>query len=177
VKIGIRKLRELLNSLEEILRRADMQSARFGYPAGMPNEVELPIDEREVDEFIKGRTRAWRRSWLVSPLRGVVEEMREALGLPVLAEGEPTPHKDAPLIDEKVAERDGRVWEIEVTQADEPEANRTDYFTLYELAQHKGSLPYRIAATMQPGDSFTYVSEESLTRWHINCSTPGREEG
>ena len=58
--------------LREVRRLATLETASFRSvgPATDP----LPADERDVDKFIKDRTRIHRETWILPPLDRMIEE-------------------------------------------------------------------------------------------------------
>jgi len=76
------------------------------------------------------------------------------------------------------ASKDSRIWQFKVTQADDPEGNSEDYYLLRDLERIAGEQLgdiYKFAQSMQPGDSFTYTSEQALCTFRVKCSD-GREQ-
>lgn len=62
--------REVLELLNRALIDAQMERANFNSLIPLEN---LPKTEGEVTEFIKGRTRLYRESWIVSPLKQAIK--------------------------------------------------------------------------------------------------------
>jgi hypothetical protein len=58
--------------IAEVLRVASMETASFSR-IGAP-VTELPMDESEVTGFICRRTRLWRESYILAPLRALLEK-------------------------------------------------------------------------------------------------------
>lgn len=61
--------REVLQILNQVLIDAQMERAAFSqiHPKGP-----FPTNEAEVDKFIKDRTRIYRDSWIILPLKRVI---------------------------------------------------------------------------------------------------------
>ena len=62
--------REVLELLNRALTDAQMERASFSqiHPKGP-----FPTCEAEVDKFIKDRTRLYRESWIIGPLRQAIK--------------------------------------------------------------------------------------------------------
>jgi len=74
--IGKKKMRRIVSELKEIKRVATMKTASFSSIASIGD---FPSKEKDVDSFIKERTRLWRRSWLVDPLQKIIEDLSKGL--------------------------------------------------------------------------------------------------
>lgn len=61
--------REVLEILNRVLIDAQMERAAFGQ---LNTREPLPTNEAEVDKFIKERTRLYRQSWIISPLKRAI---------------------------------------------------------------------------------------------------------
>lgn len=67
-----------LNRLREIARTATMETAGFDFPhekVSAPRETFGPVEEMRIDDLIKTRTKIWRDSWIVNPLREMIERI------------------------------------------------------------------------------------------------------
>jgi hypothetical protein len=152
-----------LRELEDVLRHATLNTSSFGHIGTMADGADFPVDEREVDAFIRERTRIYRRSWILSPLLRVINTLRirdrqDAIEMPELI-----PDR------ERRARKDKRAWDVSTRVADDPEANADHTYRLDELKALRSNPVFRLAATMQPGDKLTYVSEDALTTFAVRC--------
>lgn len=62
--------KHVLSLLREVLQAAQMERAEFSRI--IPNDS-LPQSEKEVTAFIKERTRIYRESWIINPLKEVID--------------------------------------------------------------------------------------------------------
>ena len=62
--------REVLGLLNQVLVDAQMERASFSQIA---TKGPFPTTEAEVTAFIKERTRIYRESWIISPIKRVIE--------------------------------------------------------------------------------------------------------
>jgi hypothetical protein len=69
----------LRGALEKALSVARMDNCSFESTVLRP-DYPLPKSEKEVDAFIKGRTKIWRDSWLVPPLERALEKVQRRDG-------------------------------------------------------------------------------------------------
>lgn len=69
----------LRGAIEKALKHARMDNCYFAETMLKP-EFPLPKTEKEVDAFIKGRTKLWRESWLIPPLERALEKVKRRDG-------------------------------------------------------------------------------------------------
>lgn len=80
-------LSRILGQLKEALETATMEKSSFSrlhvswVKEEERNWVDYPTCEKEVDAFIKYRTRLWRSSWLEGPVARAITEIRERIEL------------------------------------------------------------------------------------------------
>lgn len=68
--LGVRPQQELLRLFEDALRSAKLETADFGT---ICQSGPFPTQERQVTKFIRERTRLYRESWIISPLREAIK--------------------------------------------------------------------------------------------------------
>lgn len=61
--------REVLGLLNQVLIDAQMERAAFSQ---IHAKGPFPTNEAEVDKFIKDRTRLYRESWIIAPLKRAI---------------------------------------------------------------------------------------------------------
>ena len=67
-------------AIEDVLRHADMATASFGWDKVTTSHNAMDPDGRagngtvdvDVTEFVRRRTRIWRETWLIEPLRAIL---------------------------------------------------------------------------------------------------------
>lgn len=65
------KLYKATNLIKQVVEVTSMKRSDFSHvPTG---DIKYPTNEREVNAFIKERTRLWRETWIESPLVEALE--------------------------------------------------------------------------------------------------------
>jgi len=74
------KMEKILSKLREIQRISTMKTSDFSYHFCIDyEEFGFPTKEKEVNKFIKGRTKLWRNSWIVDPLKEIIKEIENEI--------------------------------------------------------------------------------------------------
>jgi hypothetical protein len=71
--------RSIIDKLSELLGYAKMDSASFGFPSEKVSSsphMEPPIVEMNVTDFIKEKTRVYRETWMIPPIKELLEIVR-----------------------------------------------------------------------------------------------------
>ena len=71
-----RELKKLKTELEVVRRTATMEHSHF---ENITSNATHTVNEREVTDFVRERTRLWRESWLVHPLDVMIERIEDCL--------------------------------------------------------------------------------------------------
>ena len=77
----IRKLkieREIIPILKDVFRVATMKNTRFGDLLDFDDNC-LPKTKKEVNVFIKKETKLWRETWILEPLKSVIEKLEQEI--------------------------------------------------------------------------------------------------
>jgi hypothetical protein len=71
-----KELRFLIQRLSEVVQIATMNSANFDC-----NSCDPPtsFDSEHPTEYIRQKTKLWRETWIIEPLRTLIERYEEAL--------------------------------------------------------------------------------------------------
>lgn len=72
-KLGKKKAKIILRKLREVRKTATMESASF-YLQKEPGDW-LKMGNETDTELIREATKLWRQSWILHPLREVIEEL------------------------------------------------------------------------------------------------------
>ena len=76
--LGVKKQEALLSLLREAVEHAEMEHADFGsFWVQGEKELPLPTTDKQVTPFIRQRTRVYRDSWLIRPLRAAIAKIEQ----------------------------------------------------------------------------------------------------